>query len=481
MKQKMRISEEKVRQKSALAGAGRKRRRDSAAGRLADDVFDRPGDQFAGDEIPAARDPEASEREPHEDEDLRNSADGTLGLYLKEMGGIPLLKREDELALAQRLEGTRKRYRRAVLFHWPMLHRVQDHLAGLAPGVQALERSIDVYPGLGLTFEVVQKRLPRHLPRLQALADESAAEAHRRAHPRSKAEQQRLVRADRRRLRVAVALAEELAPRIDFLNEWSKALRPNTPALVARRRAYQQARHELTEANLRLVVSIAKRYRGRGMPFIDLIQEGNSGLMRAVDKYDHRLGFKFGTYATWWIRQGITRALSDLSRTVRVPCHLIGLIGAIDRVRGELLARNGREPAAADIAAVLGISINEVHTLRAVGRQPMSLQERLGDGDDATFEEFLSNAAGTDGSAEAVDHHLLKERIEEVLRCLTPRDREVIEMRFGLKDGQPHSLDEVAKTFGVTRERIRQIEARGLNRLRQAGRSQRLSEFADVG
>jgi RNA polymerase primary sigma factor len=474
----MRISEEKVRKKSALARAGRKRGRKSAEGHLTDDVFDRPGDVFAGEETTHA--PESVERDSHEEEDIRNSADGTLGLYLKEMGEIPLLKREAELALAKRLESARKRYRRAVLFHWPMLQRVHDHFKGLAPGVQALERSIDVFPGLGITLEAVQKRLPRHLARLQELADESASEAKRRERPRSKVEHYRLVRADQRRLRIAVALAEELSPRIDFLNEWAKAFRPNSPALIQRRRVYQQTRHELAEANLRLVVSIAKRYRARGLPFIDLIQEGNSGLMRAVDKYDHRLGFKFGTYATWWIRQGITRALSDSSRTVRVPCHLIGLIGAIDRVRGELVARTGREPAAADIASVLGISTDEVLTLRVVGRQPMSLQERLGDGDDATFEEFLGTA-GTDGSAEAVDQHLLKDRIEEVLRCLAPRDREVIELRFGLRDGRARSLDEVARTFGITRERIRQIEARGLSRLRQAGRSQRLAEFADAG
>lgn len=477
MKQKMRISEEKVRRKSGLAAAGRKRGRPSAEGHLADDVFDRSSDLFAGDE--AAHAEPAPERDSHAEEDLRNSADATLGLYLKEMGEIPLLNRQDELDLAQRLERARKRYRRAVLFHWPMVQRVLDHFSKLAPGVQALERSIDVFPGLGLTLAVVQKRLPKHLTRLGQLLEESQAEAHRRLHPRSKAEQQRLVRVERRRLRVAVALVEELAPRIDFLNEWAKLLRPDTAAVRARRRVYQQARHELTEANLRLVVSIAKRYRGRGLPFVDLIQEGNSGLMRAVDKYDHRLGFKFGTYATWWIRQGITRALSDLSRTVRVPCHLIGMIGAIDRVRGELLAQTGREPAAADIASVLGISTEEVHTLRVVGRQPMSLQERLGDGEDATFEEFLSEA-GNDGSAEVVDHRLLKERIEEVLRCLAPRDREVIEMRFGLKDGHARSLDDVARTFGITRERIRQIEARGLSRLRAAGRSQRLADFADA-
>jgi len=186
MKHTMRISEEKVRKKSALVGAGRKRGRKSAEGHLTDDVFDRSADAFAGEETTHAPESEAIERGSHEEEDIRNSADGTLGLYLKEMGEIPLLKRDAELALAKRLEIARKRYRRAVLFHWPMLQRVHDHFAALAPGVQALERSIDVFPGLGITLEAVQKRLPRHLARLQELANESASEAKRRERPRSK-------------------------------------------------------------------------------------------------------------------------------------------------------------------------------------------------------------------------------------------------------------------------------------------------------
>jgi RNA polymerase primary sigma factor len=472
MKQKLRISEEKVRHRPGLAQEPRHEPIDVSP----DTHGDSPDDHE-----------EDTPRNPHEDEDIRNSADATLGLYLKEMGEIPLLKREEELELSQRLEETRRRYRRAVLFHWSVLGRLVEHFASLPPGQQALERSIDVFPGQGVTLKLVQQRLPGCLRRIRKLSEESAQEARLQIHARSRRERMRRKRANLRRLRKTVSLAEQLSPRIDLVNDWAKQLRAGTAteearflaAIRQREARYQKARHELTEANLRLVVSIAKRYRGRGLPFIDLIQEGNSGLMRAVDKFDHRLGFKFGTYATWWIRQGITRALSDLSRTVRVPCHLIGLIGAIDRVRGELTLTLGHEPSIEDIASVLGISPEEACTLRVVGRQPMSLQERLGDGDDATFEEFLGDA-GSDGSDEAVDQHLLKERVSEVLRCLAPRDREVIELRFGLKDGQARSLDEVAKTFGITRERIRQIEARGLSRLRQTGRSERLAEFADV-
>jgi RNA polymerase primary sigma factor len=243
-----------------------------------------------------------------------------------------------------------------------------------------------------------------------------------------------------------------------------------------RRASYQQARSELAEGNLRLVVSIAKRYRGRGLAFGDLIQEGNRGLMRAVDKYEHRMGFKFGTYATWWIRQGITRALADHARTVRVPCHQVGTLAAIERVRSELVVQNGREPAIEEIAAQLGLSSEDARSLRQVGRQPISLHENLGDEGDRTLEDFLGDPDAVSPSRK-VDQRLLRERIAEVLRSLTPREREVIELRFGLRDGRSRTLDEVARSYGITRERIRQIEARGLLKLRQPLRSQRLAGF----
>src|SRR4029077_5510148 len=194
-----------------------------------------------------------------------------------------------------------------------------------------------------------------------------------------------------------------------------------------RQRAFQQARSELAEANLRLVVAIAKRYRGRGLAFADLIQEGNRGLMRAVDKFEHRLGFKFGTYATWWIRQGIQRALADNARTVRVPCHQVGILAAIERVRRELLGQTGREPSVEDIAAILGTTPEETRSLRAVARQPISLHEPMGDEAERALSEFIDDRSVIN-PGENVDQTLLKERIAEVLRSLTPREREVIEL-----------------------------------------------------
>ena len=238
-------------------------------------------------------------------------------------------------------------------------------------------------------------------------------------------------------------------------------------------------RKELAEANLRLVVSIAKNYLNRGLPFSDLIQEGNRGLMRAVDKYEWRLKFKFGTYATWWIRQGITRALHDHARTVRVPCHQIATLAKMERKRSEMSAATGREPTNEELATAIGVKTEETRSLRVVGRHPVSLNDPIGGDGERALEDFLSDAQPSN-PGEHVDRRLLQERIHEVLRSLAPREREVIELRFGLRDGTPKTLDEVARQYGITRERIRQIEARGLLKLRQPTRAERLEEFADA-
>ncbi|HXG09885.1 MAG TPA: sigma-70 family RNA polymerase sigma factor [Gemmataceae bacterium] len=443
----------------------------------------------------------------------KSSGDDTLTVYLKQMGAIPLLKRDQELALARRLETARRRYRRAVLWNWGVLARVVETFERVQAGELLLERTVDVFPGLKLTIKRIKKRLPGHVAKLKELRHEAGGKFRQLLRAGSAAARTRLDRDLGRRLREAVGLAEELSPRIELIDQWAKELEHQsarmtalaegagpqeelrelmlqvqaTPAQLAglvqvlrrRRACYQQARTELAEANLRLVVSVAKKYRGRGLSFADLIQEGNSGLMRAVDKYDHRLGFKFGTYATWWIRQGITRALSDLSRTVRLPCHQVGLLGAIERVRGELTLQLEREPTVEEIAEVLGITPEETQALRVAGRQPVSLEEPHGEDEEHGLQNLLS-ADDESSPGEEADYHLLKERVREVLRSLTPRDREVIELRFGLRDGRARTLDEVARHFGITRERIRQIESRGLRKLREPERRERLADFAEV-
>jgi RNA polymerase primary sigma factor len=441
----------------------------------------------AGEESPVAVD-ELSTNDP-------------FALYLKQMGAIPMLSRKEELELTGRLERLRQRYRRAAFSSAAILVRVVETFERVQAGELVLERSIDEVRSLGLTAEQIRLRLPDHLRRLRQLLKKAREKFRLILAARSAAERQQLRRAWRSLLQRARTLAEALSPRTELLDTWTEELRAHatserqalslqlqaTPeelngllrVLQRRWSVYQEARGQLASANLRLVISIAKNYRGQGLAFSDLIQEGNSGLMRAVDKFDHRLGWKFATYATWWIRQGVTRALADQSRTVRVPSHQVSLLRAIDRVRSELTARHGSEPTVEEVAAAMDLAPEDVRVLQTAGHQPASLDSPLSGDQEGGLQDFLSDP-NTPDLAEDLDRKLLRERIDEVLRCLAPRDREVIELRFGLRDGRPRTLDEVAERFDVTRERIRQIEARGLERLRQSDRSARLAAFAEV-
>jgi RNA polymerase primary sigma factor len=451
------------------------------------------------------------------------------------MGAISMLNRQEELELTCRLERLRRRYRHAALCSTSVLPQVVKLFERIQAGEAPLDRNIDEVPSLGLTAASIRPRLSRRLRKLRELLGEVQEEHRQLVRARSGAERARRRRAYRSRLREAVTVAESLSPRTELLNAWTAELQQHaasmselarlavgeaprrgrtrrsaaaraesalhqkelralilqlqtTPeeldrllrVLQRRRSAFHQVRAQLAEANLRLVVSIAKRYRGQGMAFTDLIQEGNSGLMRAVDKYDYRLGWKFGTYATWWIRQGITRALADHSRTVRVPCHQVSVLRAMERVRGELAAQRGTEPTIEEVAAALEITPAEARSLQAAGHQPASIDVTFaGDHNDGALQDFLSDPSTPDMARE-VDLRLLRERLDEVMRCLAPRDREIIELRFGLKDGRPRSLDEIAQVYGITRERVRQIESRGLEKLRQPDRSARLAGFSEV-
>jgi RNA polymerase primary sigma factor len=516
------------RRRSALLGEGALDLKDETSTRslAGHHLVDRAETFFADDDLDDELHGERTATDTAEEDDSQ-SPDDTLGLYLRQMGAIPLLSRKEELELAQRLETARRRYRHAALTSWQVLRHVVDTFEHVLAGQLAVDPTIDVVTSLGLSRDKILQRMPYNVRTLRQLLRRSASEFRSYLRASTPTARTRTRRQLWRQIHKAGVLAEELSPRIELLDRWSeelalvslkmnhlerlidsggrsrvdreertkriKELRDLTLEVQAmpedlaglvrvlehRRKRYQRARRELAEGNLRLVVSIAKRYRGRGLAFADLIQEGNRGLMRAVDKYEHRLGFKFGTYATWWIRQGITRALADHARTVRVPCHQVGMLAAIERVRGELTVQQGREPTVEEIAGVLGVTAEETRSLRVVGRHPVSLHEPLGGDGERALEDFLSDA-GACNPGRSVDQHLLKERIGEVLRSLTPREREVIELRFGLRDGHPRTLDEVARTYGITRERIRQIEARGLLKLRQPNRSQRLVEFAEA-
>ncbi len=452
--------------------------------------------------------------------------DDPVRMYLMQMGEIPMLSRDMEVTSAKRIERTRTRFRRTLLSNDFMLHGAADLLQKVADGKLRLDRTIEISVTNIAEKKRILKRIGpnletiRHLLTLnqvdfrlavsrQATATEKSAAWRRLVCRRNKAV--RLVEELNLRLQRLLPLMDqlgEISARMTAVkeqlshpeqllhagleNEFTEELRylmritletPSTLARTTRRTmrrkgAYDAAKRDLSAANLRLVVSIAKRYRNRGMSFLDLIQEGNTGLMRAVDKFEHARGYKFSTYATWWIRQAITRAIADQSRTIRLPVHMIETMSKIRTATAEFVQEFGREPNPEEIAERAGISVEDARCVHKMTRQPLSLDQPVGDHDDNFFGEFLEEKC-VDDPLYDTNLEALKKRLEEVMEDLTYREREIIRMRYGLADGYTYTLEEVGKVFSVTRERVRQIESKAVRKLQSPYRSRALTGFLD--
>jgi RNA polymerase primary sigma factor len=448
-----------------------------------------------------------------------------IRMYLSQMAEIPLLTREEEISLAKKIELTRKRFRRNLLRSHFALEATLKTLERVYNGELPFDRTIKVSLTEGLTKEQIQARMPHNLPTLRALATmqgrdfavlvnkkrteeekqiarqryfrrrnkmliliEELSLRTRRVQPMIRqldeyAQRMEEVRSELARLKQAGAPAEKLAAVRSELKmlfartlESPTSLRKRCEKLRRQFRDFENVKRELSSGNLRLVVSIAKKYRNRGLSFLDLIQEGNTGLMRAVDKYEYRRGFKFSTYATWWIRQAITRAIADQARTIRIPVHMIDVLSKLRNTAKQLQQELGREPTAEETSIAAGVSLEETERVLDIGRHPVSLDRPIGDGDDCSFGEFVEDQ-GTESPHKLANNGLLRERIEELLKTLTFREREIIRLRYGLHDGYSYTLEEVGRIFKVTRERVRQIEAKAVEKLQHPVRSQMLSAF----
>ncbi len=448
-----------------------------------------------------------------------------IRLYLSQMCEIPLLSREQEISLAKKIEIARKQWRRAVLGNDFALRHTVDILRKVHEGKLPFDRTIKVSLTERLTKEQVSARMPHNLKTLDVLINENRRDfriiVSKSASGTTK--QMAMQRYNRRRFK-CLTLVEELSlrsrrvvPMMKFLEDKSRRLdwlqqrianlqeQGNTGLELRRmqseyrhlilslqesptslrkrcevfRKAYQEfeaVKRQLSSGNLRLVVSIAKKYRNRGLSFLDLIQEGNTGLMRAVDKYEYRRGFKFSTYATWWIRQAITRAIADQARTIRIPVHMIDVLSKLRNVQKTLFQKLKREPSMDEIALAAEIPIEEVRRVMDIGRHPISLDRPVGEGEDNAFGEFIEDQSD-DSPVRNASTGLLRDRIDTLLKTLTFREREIIRLRYGLTDGYSYTLEEVGRIFKVTRERVRQIEAKAVAKLQSPMRASKLEIF----